>query len=192
MRPQGKKCKHKHQRRPRENSHTGKDAWRGESKRPSGQHSHTPGGNRSGPGGPGNGGGSNAAMVLKCSKCDGPHRFDQCTFKGTCLRCGKVGPAAVACRSKKSGDAPKSVSKARMAVSMQVRDASHKSFSFLFCSWFFFIHNGFRNGVALGVSRLPTWWGALCRVPMEHCRPSDTQSSHIHQKSTTGYPLLEK
>ena len=59
---------------------------------------------------------------MKCSKCDGPHRFDQCTFKGTCLHCGKVGYKADACRSKKSGDAPKSVPskpKARTAVSMQ-------------------------------------------------------------------------
>ena len=59
---EGKECKHKHQRRPRESSqHRGKTPGGGESKRPSGQHSHTPGGNRSGPGVSGNDGGSNAA-----------------------------------------------------------------------------------------------------------------------------------
>lgn len=66
-------------------------------------------------------GGAGGGAPGKCSKCDGPHRFDKCTFQGECSYCKKVGHKAVTCRKKKTDEAkkrPGNQSRAHMGVTI--------------------------------------------------------------------------
>jgi hypothetical protein len=58
----------------------------------------------------------------RCTKCDGNHHFEKCTFKGECGYCKKPGHTQKACRKKKADDKPKL--RVHLAIDEPVRVAA--------------------------------------------------------------------